>query len=258
MRRLVLASLLVLTAATAIAQSPSQPPLLYVHEELAKPSMLAEYESTTKEFGAMLRGAGIPFYFSVSATDDFHYYYYLPMTSFGDVDKIVQTFMVDMPQKIGAEKVTSLMRRGGATMELTRDWVLVRREDLSYQPTKPRVPPDEVTHLKYDFYYLKPGMEDMVDTLGKEWISTLKAANITDGYTLYQAVIGGELPLVVVVHSGRSVADLLAQATKDNETLGEKGRALSARTFATVRRYETKYATRRPDLGNPAPKVAVK
>jgi len=234
-------------------QAPAPPALFYVHEEVAKPSMVAEYEKTTKEFGATLRGANVPFYFNAVATGDFHYYFVLPMKSFGDVDKIMQMFMVDLPQKVGKAKLSDLMQRGGATMERTNEWLVVRRDDISYQPAKPRLKPDEVAYLQYDYYYVKPGMEEMVDQISNDWKAALVAANINDGFTVYQAVVGGDLPLVVVVTTGKSPADLAAQTAKTMETLGDKAQALNAKTFGIVRRFETKIGHVRPDLSNPAP-----
>jgi hypothetical protein len=257
MRRSCLALFLVLSAAALAAQqapAPEPPPLLYVHEEIAKPSMIADYERISKELGAAMRGANIPFHYDAVSTDDFHYYFVLPMKSFGDVDKIMQTFMVDLPQKVGKEKVSDLMRRGGATMEMTREWILVRRDDISYSPAKPRLNVEEATHFQYDFYYLKPGMEDMVDQISNEWKAALQAANINDGFTVYQAAVGGDLPLVVVVNRGRSAADLATQTARNMETLGEKGRTLLGKTFSTVRKFETKIGRLRPDLSNPAPR----
>ena len=215
--------------------------------------MVADYERMTKEFGAMLRGTNTPFYFNVVAADDFHYYFVLPMKSFGDVDKIMQLFMVDLPQKVGKAKLSDLMQRSGATMEMTNEWLVVRRDDISYQPAKPRLKPDEVAYVQYDFYYVKPGMEEMVDQISNDWKAALAAANINDGFTVYQAVVGGDLPLVVVVTTGKSPADLAAQTAKTMETLGDKAGALNAKTFGIVRKFETKIGHVRPDLSNPAP-----
>lgn len=251
MRRLGWALLLVLSATAAAAQTA---PLLFVHEEIAKPSRIADYEKTTKELVAMLRGADIPFYFNVSSSNDFHYYYYLPMNSFGDVDKIMQTFMTDLPKKAGADKVQSLMRRGGETMEYTRDWILVRREDLSYNPATPRVPADRAAYAQYDFYFLEPGTEDMVDGIANAWKAASKEANVPDGFTVYQAAVGGDLPMVVVVlNRAMTATDVVAAGAKNMELLGDKGRTLVGKTMANVRRIETKYVRYRPDLSNPAP-----
>lgn len=257
MRRLSLYLLLILCATALVAQAPAPTPpaLLYIHEEIAKPSMVADFEKTTKEFVAMLRGANIPFYFDVLSTDDFHYYFVLPMKSFGDIDKIMQTFMVDLPQKVTKEKLSDLMRRSGATMEMSSEWVVVRRDDISYAPAKPRLKPEEATYVQLDFYYVKPGMEEMVDKISNDWKAALSAANINDGFTVYQAVMGGDLPLVVVSNTGKNPGDLAMQMGKNMETLGDKGRGLSARTFDVVRRFETKRGRPRPDLSNPAPKM---
>ena len=260
MRRLSLAlSLFLLAGALAAQQVPmAMPPMFYVHEEVAKPSMIGEYEKVSKEFGAMMRGAGIPFYFDAFSTSDFHYYFILPMTSAGDVDKIMQIFMVDLPRKVGAAKVADVMRRGGATMEKTHEWIVMRRDDISYMPAKPRLKPEEMEYVRYDFYYIKPGMEMEVDAIANDWKAALIAANINDGFTVYQPMVGGDLPLVVVTTGGKSAADLEMQQAKMLEALGEKGRALNEKTFAVVRRFETKIGRVRPDLSNPAPRVETK
>ena len=253
MRRLGPAIVLALCAVTAAAQQQA-PAFLYVHEEVAKPSMLMEYEKTAKEFGAMMRGANIPFYYNAVSVDDFHYYYVTPLKSFGDVDKMMQVFMVDLPQKVGKSKVSEFMQRSGTTFENTNEWLVIRRDDISYQPAKPRLKPEEVAYLQYDFYYVKPGMEEMVDQISNDWKSALSAMNSGDGFTVYQAVVGGDLPLVVVVTQGKSPSDLAAQTAKTMESLGDKANALNAKTMGIVRKFETKIGRLRPDLSNPAPK----
>src|SRR5687768_4084909 len=99
MRRVTLAGCLFLFAAAALAQQPAppMPALFYVHEEIAKPSMITEYEKTTKEFGAMVRGASIPFFYDAYSTSDFHYYFITRMNSAGYLDTMMKTFMVDLP-----------------------------------------------------------------------------------------------------------------------------------------------------------------
>jgi len=145
------------------------------------------------------------------STSDFHYYFILPMTSAGDVDKIMQIFMVDLPRKVGAAKVADVMRRGGATMEKTHEWIVMRRDDISYMPAKPRLKPEEMEYVRYDFYYIKPGMEMEVDAIANDWKAALIAANINDGFTVYQPMVGGDLPLIVVTTGGKSAADLEMQ-----------------------------------------------
>lgn len=217
--------------------------------------MIADYESTTKEFGAMMRGANIPFHYDVISSDDFHYYYALPMKSMGDVDKIMQIFMVELPQKVGKDKLTAMMRRGGATMEKANDWIVVRRDDISYKPAKPRLKPEEMKHARYDYYYLRPGMEDLVDQIANEWKAASAAANLGDGFTIYQAIVAADLPFIVVETVGKDPADLAAQSAKNMQALGDRARTLNNRTFDVVRRFESKFGRPRPDLSNPAPKA---
>lgn len=255
MRRVLPSLVLLLLAATVLAQqpAPAPPALFYLHEEVAVPSKLADYERMTKEFGAMMRGAGIAFHYQAFSTDDFHYYYILPLKDMGDVGKIMQLFMVELPQKVGKEKMTDLMRRSGATMQKTNEWIILRRDDLSYVPAKPRLKPEEMKARRWDFYYIKPGMEDMVDQIAAEWKAASVAAQSGDGWTVFQPVIGGDLPLVVVAYTGKDAADIAAQDEKFIASLGEKGQALIAKTFQIVRKFDVKYGHARPDLSNPAP-----
>lgn len=253
MRRVLPSLFLLFLAATVLAQQPAPPTLLYIHEEVAVPSKIADYERTTKEFGAMMRGANIAFHYDAFSTDDFHYFYVMPMKGMGDVDRIMQIFMAELPQKVGQEKVLDLMRRSGATMQKTNEWIVLRRDDLSYVPAKPRLKPEEMKARRWDYYYIKPGMEDMVDQISNEWKAASKALESGDGWTLFQAVVGGDLPLVVVSFAGKDAADIAAQDEKFMASLGEKGQALMAKTFQIVRKFDVKYGHWRPDLSNPAP-----
>lgn len=254
MRRVLASFFLLCLAGTVLAQQqPAAPALLYIHEEVAAPSKIADYERTTKEFGAMMRGAGVAFHYEAFSTEDFHYYFVMPMKSAGDVDKIMQLFMAELPQKVGKEKMTDLMRRSGATMHKTNEWIVLRRDDLSYVPAKPRLKPEEIKAHRWEFYYLKPGMEDLVDQIAAEWKAASAAAQSGDAWTLFQSVVGGDLPLVVVAAGGKDIADVAARNQEFMASLGEKGQALIARTFQIVRKYEVKYGWSRPDLSNPAP-----
>lgn len=260
MRRVSLSLALTLFAFTLFAQqeAPPAPRLFFVHEEIAKPSMIAEYEKGSKEFGALMRGANIAFHYDAISSDDFRYYYLIPLKSFADVDRMMHMFMVEAPQKIGVQKFTEFMQRAGNTMESTTEWIVVQRNDISYMPAKPRLKMEEATWGRYDYYYLKPGMETMVDQISNEWKAAFAAANLPDGFTIYQAVIGADLPLVVVETRGKDPADIAVNDAKNMAALGEKGQALQAKTMATVRKFESRYGRVRPDLSNPAPRQATK
>jgi hypothetical protein len=258
-RNALLLSVCLVVSIPAFAQQASMsvpaPQLFYVHEEIAKPSMLAPYEQTTKEFGAMMRdNTQPPFVFDAYSTDDFHYYFVLPMKSFADIDA-TQRALASVAQKM-PEKFGDLMRRGGATMDHSNEWIVRLRPDLSYWPDQPRVKAMDARSMRLDFYYLQPGTEVEVDGIAKAWISAQTEKKITNGYNLYEAVMGADLPLVIVQFFGSSDADIANASMQDVQKLGEQGMALNTRTFANVRHFETKYVKDRPDLSTLHPAAA--
>lgn len=255
MRKVALA-LLVSLFLPGIVAAQNAPTMYYVHEEIARPSMLGPYEATTKEFGAMMRANNQALYFNAFSTSDFHYYFVSPIRNFADVDRMLAVFPA-VAQKEGA-KFADLMRRNGATLEYTNEWVVRQRDDLSYMPAQPRVPFETARAHRFDFYFLQPGTEMNVEAIAKAWQSAMKAKELKNGFVVYEAVMGPELPAVIVHGWGNSPADIATADMQDMEKLGDQFMALTAQTFAGVRRFETKYAMSREDLSNLPPSPAKK
>jgi hypothetical protein len=240
-------------ASAALGQYPSQPEMLYVHHEVVHPSKVMEHEAATREFAAAVKAhsdAEHKFNYTAIATTEFDYYYVLPMKSFAGIDAL-NAFFAHLSSKMGKEKFDALMAKGSATLDHTAEVVAMRRPDLSYIPKTPRLKPEEVKFIRYEFYYVSPGTESKVEAISKEWAALFERHNVSDGFTLYQVLMGDDLPLVVVTVEGTSPADLETQNAKILETLGKEGTDLMQRTLALTRRFETKVGQIRLDLSNP-------
>jgi hypothetical protein len=242
-------------AAMAGTAAGQERPLYVIHQEFAKPSMLAEYEAGQKEFVAMVtrNKATMPhFSFAALSSDDFVYTYVARIPNFAGIDGILQDFQA-LARKEGTA-FADLMRRGGATMDHVRDWVVSEAPELSYVPASPRLPSAEARYFHYDAYYLMPGRELEVDALAKEFVALFKAKNIPNGYRLFRVEMGPEMPGVIVEVGAKDPADYYTQSVSDRTILGEAGKALFAKAFAMTRRFETQDGWLRPDLSlAPAP-----
>lgn len=245
----------------AVALSPAllpaaeeAPRLFVVHQEIADPSRIADYEATTKELVAALgqhKISSFPLNFEVVQVDDFSYYYVSPMAGgYADLGKIPQTFG-ELASKLGPEKFGDLMRRSGETYSSWNDLVIQERKDLSYQPEKPRLKPEEYRAVRYEFYYLKPGKEQEAEEVCRTWAAMAKAKGLVNGFTVYQGILGHDLPALAVVSFGRSELDLATEQEGLRKALGADIETLYKKTWPLVRRFDVKIGTLRPDLSPP-------
>jgi hypothetical protein len=252
MKRPILFLAGLLAAETAFAQAP-QGHYFAVHQELAKPYMIKEYEATSKEFVAMVKAnkAKMPhFSFDCIVGRDFLYTYIAPMPNLAGLDGINADFGA-LAQSAGAA-FADLMKRGGATTEVMRDGVVQLVPELSYQPAQPRLQPSEAKYRHYDIYYVLPGRETEADAVAAEYVKLFKAKNVTTGYNLFKGVLGHELPMVLVAIGAKDPVDFHTEDAKVEALLGAEGKALQAKAASLCRRFESRDGWMRPDLSVPA------
>jgi hypothetical protein len=232
-------------------QTPA-PQYFVLHQEKAKPSMIQEYESHTKEFVAMVKAnkAKMPhFSFAAFASPDFLYSFVAPIPNMAGMDAINGDFGA-LAQAAGPA-LFDLNKRSGVAIERVDESVIQRMPELSYAPAQPRLESGQARYYHYGFYYVIPGREPEVEALGLEYLKLFKAKGVKNGYTIYKGVMGADLPYYFVSEGARDAADFQAEDAKTAALVGPQLEALGARLMALTRRYETREAVPRPDLSVP-------
>jgi hypothetical protein len=246
-------------AIPAIAADPApaaKPQLFLIHEEVARPSKLMQYESTTNELlAAITEKKGDPKIFGMNlyTTTEFHYVFVVPIANWAAIDTF-QANWTALGESIGKEKWASLMKRNNETMESYNEFVVVRRPDLSYEPVTPRVKPEEQRFVHWAFYYLDPARAEESEQIARDYAALFKSKNIGDGFTVYQAVSGNDMPLLVVGVPAKNAADFYTEDAKVNATFGADIAPLAMRAMAITRKYRTMDAVYRPEMSYPAAK----
>ena len=238
-----------------IATAAAPPQFYLIHEEMARPNMLAQYEANTREFFTLLGEQKVdPKVFGVRlyVTSDLHYLYVAPIANFAGVDSIYQMFN-RMSQSAAKDRFADLMRRGNAALYSWNDFVALRRDDLSYAPATPRLKPEERRFVHYQFYYLDGSRIPEAEQVAKDYVALFKSKNIGDGFTIFDVVTGNDLPLWVIASTGKSAADYYSNDEKINAVLAGADRPLQARALAVTRKYEVKDGMARPDIAYPMP-----
>lgn len=256
-RYAVLAAALALAAAVPAAaqeegQEPAQQPapqMILVHEETVKPPMLEQYLQGSKEFFAMVeanRDVMPTFHAEAFQTDEYEFVFALPLSSFAQMDSLMGEFMA-MAEKGGASWEET-MKKGSAATQQIDEYVMVHRTDLSYTPAEPRVPMVEAAVYRWDFYYLQPEMTMEAEQIAKDVAALYEEKGIRDAYGVFQAVMGGDMPFLVVSVPGKSVADIETRLGEIATTLGDAWAPIQARIHGATRHFVSKYAWARPDL----------
>jgi hypothetical protein len=244
-----------LSSAPATAQPPAAapPPMFIVHVEYARPSALADYEATTKEFVRQVQQHRdkIPgFSFNTLQGEDLSYAFISPVGGFDQVAAIYGGF-ASLAEAVGADDWTRFMERAGATYDHVDEWLFIELTDASYVPAKPRLTPEEERYVQLDFYRLEPGREVAAEAVARQWRATNERVGLADGYRIYKAILGGEMPLYVVSQAGRDPQDLAAAIERGRQAQGAAGQELTAKTLALTRAFESKRYWWRGDLSLP-------
>src|ERR1051325_7520048 len=254
MKRTALALALLLLPAALSAQP--KPSFITVHEEIVPPAMTMRYEALTKEFLATLAAKNVNdpnVAFTTFMTADFHYVYVSRLQGgVARYETMVNAWM-SLPEKVGKEKWQDLMTRSAGTTSSYNEIMAMRRDDLSYMPATPRLKPEEQTYARWQFYYLVPGKEMEAEQVARDYAALFKSKNIGDGFTIYMAMNGNDLPLLVAGITAKSAADFAMTDEKNTAALGNDLPALRARALAITRKFETREGWYRPDLSYPAP-----
>jgi hypothetical protein len=233
----------------AAAQRP-QGQLWFLYQEVPKPNLLQQYEATSKEFAKLIadhHAAAPEFGFFALADSHLVYTFAIPIRGLGDIEGIDAAFGL-IAKSAGGEKFSDLMKRSSATIESRREWAVRESPDLSYVPTQARLRREESGFFHYDLYYVYADQEDAIDPLARELLALYKSKGVADAYQVFKAVLGQDLPILIVRSGGRDAADYYAEDQKIEALVGAERRELRRRMLAISRRVESKDANVRPDL----------
>jgi len=232
-----------LCAFTTLARGEEQKAQLMVtYEVVVNPPKFLEYEASLKEFKVLWTKQKFPLPYDVYKTDDYYYYFFVPVENLGDIDIIYSSM-----EKAGKELQEHTKRYAG-TYESETGGTFINRPDLSYAPEKPRIKEEDVNFMRWYYYYLYPGKELAAEEIAKEWMALYKSKGIRDPFNLAVAQLWSGLPLLVVAMWGESEADFTQQDEKNMKRMGDQALVLQKKTMSVCRKIEVRSATYLPDL----------
>ncbi len=107
-----------------------------------------------------------------------------------------------------------------------------------------------------DCLFIRSDRRLETEQIFKDWVSLYKSKKIPDGFEVYGAEIGSDLPMYVLIRGGKSMSDFYSQIEKNEALLGKEGKELSRKSREVIRKFEHRSGWRRMDLSlKPAEKV---
>lgn len=125
-----------LCALTTWAQEQEQKAQLYLIWDIQiHPSMLTEYDATTKEMVSLFAKHKFPYHLYAYRTGDYHDYFVAPIESHAAIDDVFKHF-AQMP----AEEWSALVEHFSGAYGSEKIQTIMLRPDLSHMPEEPRLP----------------------------------------------------------------------------------------------------------------------
>jgi Fe-S cluster assembly scaffold protein SufB len=230
----------------SIAQDMAKNQSFWVHEDVVKPGMMAEYEAVCKELIGHLKMHNIQeANFIVANTADNRYLYVGPIDNMADLDNSI---FATLAEKMGKENMDAMFNRMDKCYDVEHDYIITLDKELSYQPSGINQTPEGENFRKFHYLYVTPTNRAIV----KEKMKAVKDMFASKGskvyYRVYRSGFGtrGEFYMVAVAAKD---AVTYAQKIMDNDALlGEDGKKTMMDLFSNLLSYEEFVGQMRPDM----------
>tara|TARA_R110000868_G_scaffold5821_4_gene34107 strand:- start:4659 stop:5414 length:756 start_codon:yes stop_codon:yes gene_type:complete len=219
-----------------------------VHEDIIKPSHVMEYEGILAEMMALVNKHKVKDASWITLTSiNSHYMYIAPISNYADLDK--PSFITQLVEKEGAEKIKDLFDRMDKCYDTELDYTITLDSELSYMPNGITQTPEGENYRQNHVLYVTPSKRAVV----KEKLQALKALYTSKKsklyYRVYKSGFGTDGEYYMVAVAAKDAEDY-AKKSNENETLiGEELQSAINEMYFNSLRYEKIEGMIRPDLG---------
>jgi hypothetical protein len=224
-----------------------QSQLYYIHDLQADPAKTGEVEAYIKDLSAQFKKYSFPFTMNAFSTMDYHYYAFIPIKSYADID-IAKKELGDIGQKMGADNFNKLIARRSAAIQHHSYFVIRYLPELSYIPSNPRNRPEEELFRHWLFCYPNLEKENEWRAVISKFRDVYKKTNYPFTENIYTVELGSDLPLYIFEERGTKWLDFYSSLNEAFKILGSEFTSLMPSFQETLRKIERRDGTYRPEL----------
>lgn len=244
-------TMLLLAAEYAWSEVQEEPPdgqLYFVQDVLANPASMGALENCLKEFAALLKEHSFPYTISVYRTLDFHYYAFVPIASYADLDK-AQALLAEVRQRVGPAAFDSLRVRADRCLQQHAGFIIRHQPDLSYTPETPRHSAEEELFRHWVFCYPAPEKEEEFRGVFAKFRDLYIKTKLPGREHVYVVELGSDQPLFIGEERATTYFDFYGFLEEGFKILGEEGSRLWWKdAMVLLRKIERRDGVFRPDL----------
>ncbi len=231
---------------TLLAQETNKSQAFWVHEDVVKPAMVAEYESVCKELMDNVREHKIQEMNTIVArTADNRYMWVGPIENMAQLDKPV---FATLAAKMGADKMGALFDRMDKCYDIEQNYIINLDTEMSYMPGGITQTIEGENYRKFHYFHYTPGNRAAV----KEGVKKIKDLFESKGsalhYRVYRSGFGTRGEFYMVAVAAKDAADYANKVAANNEAMGEEWQNTYNSFLATLEKYESFEATMVPEM----------
>ena len=228
------------------AQDADTSQAFWVHEDVVKPAMVAEYESVCKELTDNMKKHNLQgLSVIVTNTADNRYLWVSPVNSIADVERPV---FKTLAEKMGADNMGALFDRMDKCYDVEQNYLITLDKELSYMPDGITQTPEGLNYRKFHYFHYTPGNRALV----LEKVKAIKELFETKGsklyYRVYRSGFGTRGEFYMVAVAAKDAADYAKEVEENNAMLGEEWVNTYSDFMKSLEAYEVFEGRMRPDM----------
>ncbi|WP_298481160.1 hypothetical protein [uncultured Maribacter sp.] len=229
-----------------LAQDNNKSQAYWIHEDQVKPSMVTEYEKTTKNLVAKCKEHNLQgLDWITTVTEEYKYLYVTPIDSMADIN--YAAFDV-LSKKMGKEALSELFSDMDKCYDKHGDYIIRLDKELSYMPEGITQTPEGMPYRKFTYYHYTPENYDEVFEKAAAIKAVFESKNATMHYRVYKSGFGTMGSYFLVAVAAKSAEDYERLSKENRKILGEEFGKLLGELHKKVSKIERESGAMRPDL----------
>ncbi|WP_219549442.1 hypothetical protein [Gramella sp. MT6] len=218
----------------------------WIHEDQVKPSMMMEYEKTSKELVEACKKNNVQnIQWSVASMDDGTFLSITPIANLADIQNMN---FGDLREKVGDDTFNKMFEDFNKCYENHGDYVTLLVPSLSYMPDGLTTTTPGQEYRVWHRMDVSPANIQKVQSKMKELKDLFAAKNSKMHYRIYRSGFGNVGDYFVAVISAKDAMDYDSMSAENQKLLGKEGEKLFNEMFDYVDAYSIKRGAMRPDL----------
>jgi hypothetical protein len=247
LRLLFTGVLIFFISSISFAQETPKDALYLVHSDVIAANKVLQYEKAVNEmleqFKAHNFGGEIRF---ASSSDDNEYYYLTPLSSYADLDATEKNW-TELYEKAGEETMAKIDKQFEDCYEHHNNYVVKWSSELSYRAENPRLNPEDVNFIHWDYFWIEEGKEMQAMEISKKYKELYAKNNITESYNVWMADIGHDIGMMVVTRNAKDHADYYDQRGTIMDLMKDELNDLRKEFYPLLKDFDHKNGKPRPE-----------